>query len=166
MRRIRRHLTYANVMATLAAFGVLAGGGAYAASKIGAEDIKRNAIRTKHIRGGAVTKGKLAPSLRRRTEYARVRSDGTLVGGTATSATRLNEGRYQLRFAKSIRKCAAAANSASFSGYDLSVYRIWARPAIGSNGAGQPDPRAVVVDLFGSSGPNEDSSFTLVLACP
>ncbi len=41
MKRIRRHLTYANVMSTLAVFAVLAGGGAYAASKIGAGDLKK-----------------------------------------------------------------------------------------------------------------------------
>lgn len=38
--RIRRRLTYANVMATIAVFGVLAAGGAYAASKIGTNQIK------------------------------------------------------------------------------------------------------------------------------
>jgi hypothetical protein len=69
-RAVRQRLSYANVMSTIAVFGVLAGGGAYAASKIGPKDIKRNAVRakhikknqvrTKHIRRGAVTKAKLA----------------------------------------------------------------------------------------------------------
>lgn len=54
MRRISSHLTYANVMATLAVFGILAGGGAYAASKIGADDIADNAIRSRHIKEKAV----------------------------------------------------------------------------------------------------------------
>jgi hypothetical protein len=53
MRRIRCHLTYANVMATLAVFIVL-GGGAYAAAKIGSSDIARNAIKSKHIHENAV----------------------------------------------------------------------------------------------------------------
>ena len=48
-RRIAARVTYANVMATIAVFGVLAGGGAYAASKIGAGDIAKNAIRPKHL---------------------------------------------------------------------------------------------------------------------
>jgi hypothetical protein len=60
MRSVRNRLTYANVMATLAVFGVLAGGGAYAASKIGAGGIKRNAIHAKHIHRGAVETPKLA----------------------------------------------------------------------------------------------------------
>ncbi len=71
--RLRHRLTYANVMSTIAVFGVLAGGGAYAASTIGPEDIKTNAVRSPHIKSGevktpdlangAVTTGKLAPSL-------------------------------------------------------------------------------------------------------
>jgi hypothetical protein len=83
LRMIRRRLNYANVMATIAAFGVLATGSAYAASKIGANDIKKNAVRAKHvkkdqikarhlarnavassrIRDGAVTAAKLADGI-------------------------------------------------------------------------------------------------------
>ena len=54
MSRIRRQLTYANVMATIAVFGVLAGGGAYAASKVGPKDIKKNAVRAKHVKKNQV----------------------------------------------------------------------------------------------------------------
>jgi hypothetical protein len=56
---VRPRLTYANVMATIAVFGVLAGGGAYAASKIGAKDIAKNAVRAKHIKKDAVKTKKL-----------------------------------------------------------------------------------------------------------
>jgi hypothetical protein len=59
MRRIRQHLTYANVMATIAVFGVVAGGGAYAASKIGPNEIARNAVRSKHIKQQAVKTGEI-----------------------------------------------------------------------------------------------------------
>jgi hypothetical protein len=58
MRRIRSKLTYANVMATLAVFLVL-GGGAYAASKIGPNDIAKNAVRSKHIKRGNVKRSDL-----------------------------------------------------------------------------------------------------------
>jgi hypothetical protein len=47
--RLRSRLTYANVMSTIAVVGVLGGGGAYAASKIGPNDIAKNAVRSKHI---------------------------------------------------------------------------------------------------------------------
>jgi hypothetical protein len=63
MPRIRQHLTYANVMATIAVVGVLAGGGAYAASKIGPRDIARNAVLSKHIRNGQVKTHDLAGSI-------------------------------------------------------------------------------------------------------
>jgi hypothetical protein len=53
MRRIRRHLTYANVVSTLCLF-ILLGGVGYAASKIGASDIKKNAVRSRHIKNGQV----------------------------------------------------------------------------------------------------------------
>jgi hypothetical protein len=68
--RIRNHMTYANVMATIAVFGVVAGGGAYAASKIDTPDIANKAItakkldseavKTSKLRSGAVTSDKLA----------------------------------------------------------------------------------------------------------
>ena len=57
---MRERLTYANVMATIAVFGVLAGGGAYAASQIGPKDIARNAVRSKHIQSGNVKRSDLA----------------------------------------------------------------------------------------------------------
>ena len=47
---LRRRLTYANVIATIAVFGVVAGGGAYAASKLGPGDIAKNAVRAKHVK--------------------------------------------------------------------------------------------------------------------
>lgn len=47
---MRRHITYANVVATIALFGMIAGGTAIAVTKIGSNAIKR----------GAVTKPKLA----------------------------------------------------------------------------------------------------------
>jgi hypothetical protein len=56
---MRKHLTYANVMATIAVFGVLAGGGAYAASKIDTPDIANKAVTAAKLDSKAVTKSKL-----------------------------------------------------------------------------------------------------------
>lgn len=58
-RRVRPHLTFANVMATIAVFAVL-GGGAYAATQL-----PRNSVGTKQIRNGSVTKRKLSRGVRR-----------------------------------------------------------------------------------------------------
>jgi len=81
-RRLGERLSYANVISTLALIVALGTGGAYAASKIGPNDIKKGAVRAKHvkknqvkakhvarnavrtpkIRDGAVTAAKLADS--------------------------------------------------------------------------------------------------------
>lgn len=54
MARIRRHLTYANVIATLALFLAL-GGGAYAAVKL-----PKNSVTSKQIKNNAVNSAKVA----------------------------------------------------------------------------------------------------------
>ena len=101
---IRRRLTYANVMSTIAAFGVLATGSAYARLADRRKDIKPDAIRAKHvkknqvkakhitrnaiatskIRDGAVTEAKLADGFRGRQGPA---------GPRGRSGTRRSEGR-------------------------------------------------------------------------
>src|SRR5436190_7590972 len=58
MRLIRDHLTYSNVMATLAVFLVL-GGGAYAAFHL-----PKNSVRSRNIVNGQVKKADLAGSLK------------------------------------------------------------------------------------------------------
>ena len=55
--RVRQHLTYANVTATIALFGVVTGGGAYAASKIGTRDLEHKAVTAPKIRQGRGNRG-------------------------------------------------------------------------------------------------------------
>ena len=62
MRRIRPHLTYSNVMSTIAVFAVLAGGSAWAASKMGTDQIKKGAVTAKKLHKGAVTTKKIKDS--------------------------------------------------------------------------------------------------------
>ena len=60
MKQIRRHLTYANVMSSLAVFLILGGATAFAAvKKVGANEIKANSIKTGKIVKEAVTAGKI-----------------------------------------------------------------------------------------------------------
>lgn len=59
MKKIRSRLTYANVMSSLAVFLVLGGATAFAATKIGSNEIKANAILTGKIKKEAVTTAKL-----------------------------------------------------------------------------------------------------------
>jgi hypothetical protein len=49
MRRVRKHLSFANVMSLIAVFVVL-GGGAYAATKISGKSIKNNTIAKKKLK--------------------------------------------------------------------------------------------------------------------
>ena len=59
MKQIRRHLTYANVMSSIAVFLMLGGATAFAATKVGSNEIKANSIKTGKIVKEAVTAGKL-----------------------------------------------------------------------------------------------------------
>lgn len=59
MKRVRKHLTYANVMSSIAVFLMLGGATAFAATKIGANELKANSIKTGKIVKEAVTAGKL-----------------------------------------------------------------------------------------------------------
>lgn len=62
MKHVRKRLTYANVMSSLAVFLVLGGATAFAATKIGANEIKANSIKTGKIVKEAVTAGKIKNS--------------------------------------------------------------------------------------------------------
>lgn len=60
MKQIRRHITYANVMSSLAVFMILGGATAFAAvKKVGPNEIKANSIKTGKIVKEAVTAGKI-----------------------------------------------------------------------------------------------------------
>lgn len=66
MKQLKRHLSYANVMSTIAVFLLLGGASAVAAKKqtqkIGTTQIKASAVTTNKIKNGAVTEAKLAAS--------------------------------------------------------------------------------------------------------
>jgi hypothetical protein len=59
LKQIRKRLTYANVMSSIAVFLMLGGATAFAATKIGANEIKANSIKTGKIVKEAVTAGKI-----------------------------------------------------------------------------------------------------------
>jgi hypothetical protein len=91
--RAREHLSYANVMATIAVFVAL-GGSAYA--------LTRGEVKTKHIAARAVTVPKLAPSARSQTYTdGQTSSTGISSGGTTVATLTLPPGRY-LAIAKAI----------------------------------------------------------------
>jgi hypothetical protein len=59
VKQIRKRLTYANVMSSIAVFFVLGGGAAYAAKKIGSNQLKPNSVTTAKIKKEAVTTAKI-----------------------------------------------------------------------------------------------------------
>jgi hypothetical protein len=64
MKRFSKHLSYANVISTIALFLVLAGGAAFAAShlgknSVGSKQLKKNAVTTAKIKKQAVTGAKV-----------------------------------------------------------------------------------------------------------
>jgi hypothetical protein len=59
MAWIRKRLTYANVMSSIAVFLILGGATALAARKIGRHEIKANSITTRKIKRNAVTASKI-----------------------------------------------------------------------------------------------------------
>jgi hypothetical protein len=59
VKQIRKHITFANVMSSIAVFLVLGGGAAYAAKKIGSNEIKGNSITTGKLKKNAVTASKI-----------------------------------------------------------------------------------------------------------
>lgn len=66
MKSVRKRLTYANVMSSIAVFFVLAGGTALAANTlgkntVGSKQLKKEAVTAAKIKNGAVTSAKIAP---------------------------------------------------------------------------------------------------------
>lgn len=59
MKQLRKRLTYANVMSSIAVFLVLGGATAVAAKKIGKNDLKANSVSTGKIKRNAVTAAKI-----------------------------------------------------------------------------------------------------------
>lgn len=164
MQAIRRHLSYANVIATVALFLAL-GGTAWALSKnsVGTKQLKNNAVTGKKIKNGAVTQRKIAASAQQALKgqqgapgtalgYAHVLQNGTLdtansknVGSSYESSP--GSGKYCLNVAVTFKN---AVGSGDFSGTE-SVIGPDLNPAdIAFDCTSGP----ANVEVFAFSGPN------------
>ncbi len=83
MKQIRKRLTYANVMSSIAVFLILGGATAFAAKKIGSNEIKANAITTGKIEKEAVTTAKVKKNA---ITTAKVK-DGAITGSKVNAST-------------------------------------------------------------------------------
>jgi len=87
LKQIRKRLTYANVMSSIAIFLVLGGGAAFAAGKlgknsVGSKQLKKNAVTETKIKDGVVTSGKIANGSIVTAKLA----DGSVVTGKIVNA--------------------------------------------------------------------------------
>jgi hypothetical protein len=156
--RTRARLTYANVMSTIAVFGVLAGGGAYAAGRIGADDIAQNAVRSKHIKDGEVKTSDLANGA----------VSGAKLAGGALSAPVTEVVPYPL-----VNNNCGLARTGEFCGNgtnpEVESIRAWRNNGDGYAPAGFFKDRAGVVHLEGSvevSAPQQMLEFTIFILPP
>jgi hypothetical protein len=82
VKQIRKRLTYANVMSSIAVFLVLGGASAYAAKKVGSHQIKGNSITTGKIKREAVATAKIKNGAVKTNKIA----------GEAVTSAKLDEG--------------------------------------------------------------------------
>jgi hypothetical protein len=128
LREIRSRLTYANVIATLALFLVLAGGTAFATGRlgkgtVGARQLKKNAVTTAKIKNGAVTAAKIAAGALPSTTNAKT-ADHATTADTANKATtaKTAEKATTATSASTATNAATAANALSLGGVPASGY--------------------------------------------
>ena len=180
MRRLRSHLSYANVMATVAVFVAL-GGGAYAVSSVpdnsvGTKQLKNSAVTTVKLANGALTATKVknhsllaedfkAGQLPGPPLWAVVAASGAEVRGShVTAVTKLfsgvTAGSYQVTFDRDVASCALLATLGRTDAQNLD-------PDPGEIGTayrnGNPD--AVYVKTRDSTGTSADASFHLAVFC-
>jgi hypothetical protein len=96
-------------------------------------------------------------------DYARVKSDGTLVDGTALSAVRIGPGQYEVTFARPTAGCAGVAGSSGFPGADAVGSTITAHVFVPGS---QSSDATVFVGMATPSVGEEDTAFSLILICP
>src|SRR4051794_32808265 len=97
MQAVRRRLTYANVVATMALFLALGGGAVWAAGKVGSKNlranavtagkIKRNAVTNAKIRGDAVTAAKIKAGA---VDFTKLAAGTSLVVSAGSAAVAAN----------------------------------------------------------------------------
>jgi hypothetical protein len=89
VKQIRKRLTYANVMSSIAVFFILGGATAFAATKIGANEIKANSIKTGKIVKEAVTEGKIKTGAITNSKIANGAVTGEKLADNAVTTTKI-----------------------------------------------------------------------------
>jgi hypothetical protein len=92
MSRIRKRLTYANVMSSIAVFLILGGATAFAAKKIGRNQLKGGAVTTTKIKRNAVTTSKIKPKAITTAKIAKGAVRNGKIAAGSVNATKLAAG--------------------------------------------------------------------------
>ena len=180
MSRLHHHISYANVMATLAVFIAL-GGSAYAVSQlprnsVGAAQIKRNAVGSSELRDRGVRLSDVSASARRSlrgakgapgpagppgvTHHAAVNSGGTAVRGNATGFTHQGgSGLYTLAFGRDVSACQATATLAAVQNGPVLEQPTPGRVTVAAAGPN------LVVRTFDVDGSVKDQPFNVIVVC-
>ena len=88
MQQVRKRLTYANVMSSIAVFLVLGGGAAYAAKKISSHDLRGGSVTTAKIKRNAVTRSKIKANA---ISTAKIASDAVTNGKLSDGSVSLEK---------------------------------------------------------------------------
>jgi len=161
MKRLRRHATYANIVASLALCVAVGTGGAYAATQLA-----KNSVGSRELKNGGVKVKDLAGGTRERfdrVERASVANDGTLASGTATRADSeapVSPGSYTVTFDRQVARCTYAATPAAVPGGDGNGFQIAAAARLTGQGG-----RKVNVTTYDVEGNPVPSGFHLIVAC-
>ncbi len=92
MTHIRKRLTYANVMSSIAVFLILGGATAFAAKKIGSNELKGNAVTTAKIKKSAVTASKIKNNSITTAKIANSAVTGGKIANGSVDGTKLAAG--------------------------------------------------------------------------
>ena len=181
MRRIRDHLTYANVMATVAVFLVLSGGTAVALSgtnTVFSDDIVNNEVSSADVRDdqglGGLKAVDLATASVRGAEvadftlsnqdigvlFAEVNSSGTVANASSGDVTSVSHGsgNYDVDFGRNIAACTAVATIGPSTGSILPAGEVSLTDTPGN-------AESVSVITWNSDGTSTNKPFRLVVVC-
>ncbi len=92
MKQLRKRLTYANVMSSIAVFLVLGGATAFAAKKIGSNQLKGSSVTTAKIKKNAVTASKIKQNSVTKAKIAKGAVTGGKLADGSVSAPKLAAG--------------------------------------------------------------------------
>jgi len=92
VKQISKRLTYANVMSSIAVFLILGGATAFAAKKIGSNEIKGSSITTAKIKKNAVTASKIKKGSIKTAKIAKEAVTGGKLANGSVSAPKLAPG--------------------------------------------------------------------------